>query len=102
VMSQPLENGIIITKCAKALRKYTQLWELEWERQRQEWEIQNLRYFIYNIWNFDIDGKKNAIEALASYKRNALPVLVELSTSLMNKDLRDLAFEKIKQINEGR
>ena len=55
-------------------------------------------FFIYNILNFDIDGKKNAIEALASYKRNALPVLVELSTSLMNKDLRDLTFEKIKQI----
>ena len=52
-------------------------------------------FFIYNILNFDIDGKKNAIEALASYKRNALPVLVELSTSLMNKDLRDLTFEQI-------
>lgn len=75
----------------------------EWERQRQEWEIQSLRYFILNVWNFDIDGKKNAIEALASYKRNALPVLVELSTSrFMISDLRDLAFEKIRQINEGR
>jgi hypothetical protein len=76
----------------------------EWEGQRQEWmEIQSLRYFIFNYLNFDIDGKKNAIEALASYKKNALPVLVELSISpFIIRDLRDLAFEKIRQINEGR
>ena len=68
MMSQRLENAIIITKCANAWREYSR----EWESQRQEWEIQNLQFFIYNILNFDIDGKKNAIEALASYKRNAL------------------------------
>jgi len=72
------------------------LWESE------QWEIQNLKYFIFNVWNWDFDGKKKAIETLASYKRTALPALVELSTGLMNKQLSHLALEKIRQINEGR
>jgi len=34
---------------------------------------------------------RKMLEALASYKRKASPALVELSTSLMNRELRDFA-----------
>jgi hypothetical protein len=47
-------------------------------------EIQSLRYFIFNYLNFDIGGKK----------RVASPCRVIIE--------EDLAFEKIRQINEGR
>jgi len=42
------------------------------------------------------------IEALASYKRSALPALIELSNVPMTKELIDLILEKINQINEGK
>ncbi|HMH10263.1 MAG TPA: hypothetical protein VK553_06105 [Candidatus Nitrosopolaris rasttigaisensis] len=90
---KPIEIGIIITRQVEALRKSKQLWE--WQEQ---WEIENLKILIY--WSWNIDRRKKLIEALASYKRRALPALVELTNVPMIKELSDLVLEKIKQINE--
>lgn len=78
------------------MRKSTQLWE--WDQ--EQWEIQNLKSQIY--WSWIPDRRKKLIEALASYKRSALPALIELSNVPMTKELSDLILEKIKQINEGK
>jgi hypothetical protein len=88
---KPIEIGIIITRQVEALRKSKQLWE--WQEQ---WEIENLKILIY--WSWNIDRRKKLIEALASYKRRALPALVELTNVPMIKELSDLVLEKI---NEG-
>jgi|SRR5712691_1301124 len=90
---KPSEIGIITTTPERELTKYTQLWASE------HWEIQNLKNNIILSW--DLDRRKKLIEALASYRRSALPALTELTYVPMSRELIDLVLNKIKQINES-
>jgi hypothetical protein len=45
--------------------------------------------------------QKNTIDALASYRGRALTILASFASMSWDKELRDYALAKIRQINEG-
>ena len=45
--------------------------------------------------------QKNTIDALASYRGRALTILASFDSMSWDKELRDYALAKIRQINEG-
>jgi hypothetical protein len=65
----------------------------------EQWDIQKLKSTI--IISQDSETKKKAVDALASYRRNALPALTDLGFVLLDKDTREYVLDKIKQINEA-
>ena len=51
--------------------------------------------------SWDKETKKNTIDALASYSAKALTILASFASMTWDKELRDYALTKIRQINEG-
>jgi hypothetical protein len=62
-------------------------------------EIQRLQNLI--IFSWDNDTKRKTIDALASYKKSALPSLTYLASVLWDKELREYVLDKIQQINSN-
>jgi hypothetical protein len=65
----------------------------------EEYQIQMLAGMLMAAW--DKQTKKNTIDALASYRAKALTILVSFASMSWDKELRDYALAKIRQINEG-
>jgi len=68
-----------------------------WEPDQME--MARLAFIITSAW--DSDTRKRAVDALASYRRNALPVLTNIASTTWNTELKQYVLEKIKQINES-
>ena len=65
----------------------------------EEYQIQMLAGMLMASW--DKETKKNTIDALASYRGKALTILASFASMSWDKELRDYALAKIRQINEG-
>ena len=65
----------------------------------EEHQIQMLAGLLMASW--DKETKKNTIDALASYRGKALTILASFASMSWDKELRDYALTKIRQINEG-
>jgi hypothetical protein len=65
----------------------------------EEYQIQMLAGMLMATW--DKETKKNTIDALASYRAKALTILACFASMSWDKELRDYALAKIRQINEG-
>jgi hypothetical protein len=68
-----------------------------WEPDQME--MARLSFIITSTWNKETRNK--AVDALASYRRNALPILTNIASTTWNTELKEYIWEKIKQINEG-
>jgi hypothetical protein len=64
----------------------------------EQWDIQKLKNLVLYSW--DVQSKKQMVDALASYRKNALPALTDIATMAWDQDLRVYVLDKIKQINE--
>jgi hypothetical protein len=63
-------------------------------------EMARLEYIIISSWNMETRIK--AVDALASYRKKALPSLTNVAYSLLwNPEIKQYVLDKIKQINEG-
>jgi hypothetical protein len=65
----------------------------------EEYQIQMLAGLLMVSW--DKETKKNTIDALASHRGKALAILASFASMAWDKELRDYALAKIRQINEG-
>ncbi|MFL6425588.1 MAG: hypothetical protein ACJ71R_18635 [Nitrososphaeraceae archaeon] len=65
----------------------------------EEYQIQTLAGMLMVSW--DKETRKNTIDALASYRAKALPALAYFASIVWDKELKEYALIKIKQINEG-
>jgi hypothetical protein len=54
------------------------------------------------LFSWNRETSKMATHALASYRKNALPVLTDISSRTSIKELKDYALDKIKEVNEGK
>ncbi len=65
----------------------------------EEYQIQMLAGLL--MTSRDKETKKNTIDALGSYRGKALTILASFFSMAWDKEFRDYALAKIKQINEG-
>jgi hypothetical protein len=65
----------------------------------EEYQIQMLAGMLMAPW--DKETKKNTIDALASYRGKALTILASFASMSWDKELREYALARIRQINEG-
>jgi hypothetical protein len=65
----------------------------------EEYQIQALANML--IYSWDKETRKNTIDALASYRKKALPTLTYFASLVWDKELRDYTLDKIRQINEN-
>ncbi|MFZ0511587.1 MAG: hypothetical protein WAM14_08275 [Candidatus Nitrosopolaris sp.] len=65
-----------------------------------DYQIQQLKNMI--IWNWNQEGKKQAIDTLASYRKKALPALTEIASAMWwDNEIKIYTLDKIRQINES-
>lgn len=84
--------GIIITGRVKVQRKFMAFWSPE------EIDIQKLKNLALFSW--DAATRKKSAEALASFRKTALPALTDVATATWDPDLRSYILDKIKEINQ--
>jgi hypothetical protein len=63
------------------------------------WDIQRLKGIA--LYNWDKETKIKTIDALASYRKNALSALTDIASLVLDKEIKEYTLDKIKQINEG-
>jgi hypothetical protein len=80
-------------KTRKPMRKFMGTWTPP-----EQWDIQRLKNLA--IFSWDIETRKRTVDALASYRRSALPALTDIATTVWDQELRTYALNKIKEINE--
>jgi hypothetical protein len=69
-----------------------------WEPDQME--MARLEYIIISSWN--MDTRRKAVDALASYGKKALPSLSRAASAILwYPELKHYVLDKIKQINEG-
>jgi len=52
---------------------------------------------VFSTWN--LQSRRDAVGAIASYGKPALPALTEIATWTWNEEFRAYVLDKIKQIN---
>jgi len=69
-----------------------------WEPDQMD--MARLEYIIISSWN--METRRKAVDALASYGKKALPSLTRAAyTILWYPELKQYVLDKIKQINKG-
>ena len=69
-------------------------------RYSEQWEIQRLKNII--IFSWDNEMRKNAVDTLSSYRKNAIPTLADIASwTAWDNELREYVLDKIRQIKEG-
>jgi hypothetical protein len=62
----------------------------------EQWDIQRLKTLAMFSW--DSETRKRTVDALASYRKSALPALTDIA---WDQELRTYVLNKIKEINES-
>jgi hypothetical protein len=63
-------------------------------------DMARLEYIIISSW--DMETRRKAVDALASYGKKALPSLTRAAYAIIwYPELKQYVLDKIKQINEG-
>ncbi|MGA7369331.1 MAG: hypothetical protein WBX01_09390 [Nitrososphaeraceae archaeon] len=62
-----------------------------------DWDILRLKMMVFSTWN--LQSRRDAVGAIASYGKPALPALTEIATWTWNEEFRAYVLDKIKQIN---
>jgi hypothetical protein len=65
----------------------------------EQWDIQRLKNLA--IFSWDVETKKKTVDALASYRKSALPALTDIATTVSDQEVRTYVLNKIKEINES-
>jgi hypothetical protein len=65
----------------------------------EQWDIQRLKTLAMFFW--DSETRKRTVDALASYRKNALAALTDIATMAWDQELRTYVLNKIKEINES-
>ncbi len=61
-------------------------------------DIEKLKNLALYSWN--MESRKKSAEALASYRKNALPALTDVAYATWDLELRTFVLDKIKEINQ--
>ena len=64
-------------------------------------EVESLKKIALSTLN-NKETIKKAIDALASFRKDALPALTEIASRIYNRELANYALDKIQKINEGK
>jgi hypothetical protein len=69
-----------------------------WEPDQMD--MARLEYIIISSWN--METRRRAVDALASYGKKALPSLSRAASAILwYPELKQYVLDKVKQINEG-